>query len=69
MKIETIGLNKVKGDVTYLQMNADGLQQFEGGVSRQEGHKDMLENSHQESRSCWCQKWERADDLNCRLTW
>lgn len=52
MKIETIGLNKVKEDVTYLQMNADGLQQFEGGVSRQEGHKDMLENSHQESRSC-----------------
>lgn len=40
-------------------MNADGLQQFVGGVSRQEGHEDMLENNHQESLSCWRQKWEK----------
>ena len=29
-------------DVTYLGMNADGFEQFVGGVSRQEGHKHML---------------------------
>lgn len=33
-------------NVTYLQMNADGFQKFVGGVSREEGHKHVLENSH-----------------------
>lgn len=36
-------------------MNADGLQTFVGGISREEGHKHMLENSHLESLSCLCQ--------------
>ena len=31
-------------NVIYLQMNADGLQKFVGGVTREEGHKHMLEN-------------------------
>lgn len=37
-------------------MDADGLQKFEGGISREEGHKHVLENSHLESLSCLCQK-------------
>lgn len=36
-------------------MNADGLQTFVGGISREEGHKHMLENSYLESLSCLCQ--------------
>lgn len=37
-------------------MNADGLEKFVGGVTRQEGHKHMLENKLRvlESLSCLC---------------
>lgn len=31
-------------DIAYLQMDADGPQQFVGGVSWEERHKHVLEN-------------------------
>lgn len=52
-------------------MNADGLQTFVGGISREEGHKHMLENSYLESLSCLCQNGgkKKKDCVNSLLTW
>lgn len=34
-------------------MEADGLQKFVGGVSRQEGHKDVLEEPKTNKNDWW----------------
>lgn len=51
-------------------MNADGFQKFVGGVSREEGHKYMLEKPViYKSLSCLCTMGLKTDLLNSLLTW